>query len=81
MIIPDEFSRRVIYLKSGVSFFGATTKNFTKLLEEWPGSYTDILYESKIVGYEHRIIIKHVIVFETDIDAVAFKLKYGGEYV
>lgn len=83
MKIPDEFSSRVFKLKrQPMSFSSDSLSEVNKLLEkEWPGAYTDVIYESQIEGYKHNINITHVIVFETTEDALTFKIKYGDKYV
>lgn len=83
MNIPDKFSNRVLRLRKQAGVFEtAAYSGLDKLLEkEWPEAYTDVIYESNIVGYQHSVNITHVVVFETTEDALAFKIKYGDKYV
>lgn len=76
MIIPDEFAGRVVKTKMvGVSM---NFKKFDKIRKEWPGSEIDVIYE-KVEGDEPKPLI--VVIFESTVDCMAFKLKYGNEYV
>jgi hypothetical protein len=79
MKIPDEFSGRVLKLRSQSMFSDRTQVD--NLLPEWLGSYTDVIYESHIIGYQHNISTTVVAVFETTEDAPAFRIKYGDKYV
>jgi hypothetical protein len=76
MNIPDEFSGRVCKTKIA----GAITnfKKFDKIREEWSGSDIDVVYE-KVEGGDPKPLI--VIIFKSTEDCMAFKLKYGNEYV
>lgn len=71
MNIPAEFAGRVIKTKLN----GLTTshKKLNQITNEWQGSEIDVIYEGT------RAIV--VIVFESQTDALAFKLKYGDDYV
>ena len=76
MNIPDEFSGRILKLRSQSLF--TTRTPIDPLLSEWPGAYIDVLYESISPG---DIQVTSVVVFETSEDALAFKIKYGDKYV
>lgn len=71
MNIPAEFSGRVI--KTRLNGLTTSLKKLNQITEAWQGSEVDVIYENG------RSIV--VIVFETQEDALAFKLKHGDEYV
>jgi hypothetical protein len=75
MIIPAEFSGRVC--KTRLSGFNASFKRLDEIRKEWQGSEIDVVYEG--TGLTHKPVV--VVVFETTEDCLAFKLKYGNEYV
>ncbi len=70
MIIPDEFSGRVV--KTRLNGLFNSTKRLDQIVESWPGSEIDVVYEGD------KAIV--VIVFESTEDCLAFKLKYGDNY-
>ena len=76
MNVPDEFAGRVC--KTRIAGVITNFKKFDKIREEWPGSEIDIMFE-KVEGGEPKPLI--VVVFESTMDCMAFKLKYGSEYV
>ncbi len=76
MNIPDEFAGRVCRTK--IPGLISNYKKFDKIVEEWPGSDIDVIYE-RVEGGEPKAFI--VVVFETTEDCLAFTLKYGREYV
>ncbi len=71
MIIPEEFSGRVC--KTRLPTLGSNFKKISEITKEWQGSEIDVVYENL------KPII--VVVFETTEDCLAFKLKYGNDYV
>ncbi len=71
MNIPAEFVGRVA--KTKLSGLITSPKRLTEILKAWPGSEIDVVYEKR------QPII--VVVFESSEDCLAFKLKYGDEYV
>lgn len=71
MNIPDEFSYRVV--KTRLSIMNNDFRKINEIVELWPGSQIDVIYENL------RPIV--VLVFESQEDALAFRLKYGDEYV
>lgn len=70
MKIPDEFVGRVI--KTNLTGLGSSFRKLDEIRKEWQGSEIDVVYEngSPIV----------VIVFESTVDCLAFKLRYGEGY-
>lgn len=71
MNLPAEFIGRVYKTRS--TALGSNMKRLSEIKEQWPGSEIDVVYE------DQRPII--VLVFESTMDCLAFKLKYGNEYV
>lgn len=71
MIISAEFSGRIC--KTKLSVLSPNFKKKDEIMKEWQGSEIDILYE------DGRPIV--VVVFESQIECLAFTLKYGKEYV
>jgi hypothetical protein len=71
MNIPAEFSGRVY--KTKISGITGNLKRLNEIAKEWQGSEVDVIYENS------KSII--VIVFESREDCLAFKLKYGDDYV
>lgn len=71
MSIPAEFSGRVV--RTGINGITGDLKKINKILEVWQGSEIDVIYENR------KSVI--VLVFESQEDALAFKLKYGENYV
>jgi len=71
MKIPAEFSGRVIKTRLGIS--NRNSKKVSEIQKEFLGSELDVIYESA-----NAII---VLVFETTEDCLAYKLKYGDDYV
>lgn len=71
MDLPAEFIGRVY--KTRLSGLNQSMKQQNQITESWPGSEMDVVYESG------KAVI--VIVFETTEDCLAFKLKYGDNYV
>jgi hypothetical protein len=76
MSIPDEFIGRVC--KTKLPGLISNYKKFDKIIEEWPGSELDVIYERV---KSHEVEARIVVVFETTEDCLAFTLKYGKEYV
>ncbi len=72
MNLPAEFVGRVV--KTKLSGLTQSMKQQNQITESWPGSYIDVVYESAT-----KMTV--VIVFETTEDALAYKLKYGDNYV
>jgi hypothetical protein len=70
MNLPAEFSNRVV--KTRLSGLSASFKKLDEIRKEWQGSEIDVLYE------DGRPIV--VVVFESEMDCLAFTLKYGKEY-
>lgn len=70
MILPDEFVGRVA--KTGVSGLGSSFRKLDEIRKEWQGSEIDVVYENGL-----PIV---VVVFESTMDCLAFKLKYGEYY-
>jgi len=70
MIIPDEFSGRVV--KTRLNGLFHSTKRLDEIVKSWPGSEIDVVYEGA------KAVV--VIVFESTEDCLAFKLKYGDNY-
>lgn len=71
MNIPVEFSGRVIRTR-----LNALTGNFEKInqiTKEWQGSEIDVIFENNKATV--------VLVFESQEDTLAFKLKHGDDYV
>ena len=75
MNIPDEFKHRIV--KTKLSGFSASFKRLDEIRKEWEGSEIDVVYEG--TGETHRPVV--VVVFSNSEDCLAFKLKYGDEYV
>jgi len=71
MIIPDEFIGRVC--KTKISGLGSSFKKLDEIRKEWQGSEIDVVYENG------RPIV--VVIFESQMDCLAFTLKYGKDYV
>ena len=71
MKIPDEFVGRVV--KTKLNGLTSDFKKLDQIRKEWEGSEIDVVYENA-----HSIV---VVVFQTSEDALAFKIKYGDEYV
>ena len=71
MKIPEEFVGRVC--KTKLNGLTSCFKTLDKTVKEWPGSEIDVVYENG------KSIV--VIVFESSEDCLAFKLKYGDQYV
>ena len=71
MDLPVEFSGRVC--KTRLNGLTTSFKRLNEVVKEWQGSEVDVIYE------DLRPIV--VVVFETSEDCLAFKLKYGNEYV
>jgi hypothetical protein len=71
MKLPDEFQGRVI--KTRLSGLPGSFKQLTEIRRLWPEVTTDVMYESG-----GGIV---VLVFENTEDALAFKLKFGEDYV
>jgi hypothetical protein len=72
MNIPEEFAGRIC--KTKLSGMSSSFKKLDQLIKEWPGSEIDVVFENR----EKALV---VIVFETTEDCLAFKLKYGNDYV
>ncbi len=75
MNIPDEFKHRVA--KTKLNGFSTSFKRLDEIRKEWEGSKLDVVYEG--TGLTHRPVV--LVIFETSEDCLAFKLKYGDEYV
>ena len=73
MNIPEEFINRVVETNLRGLHTPATNKLY-ELLTEYKDSYIDVTYDDKLIS---RIVI----VFESTEDCLAFKLKYGKDYV
>lgn len=71
MIIPAELTGRVC--KTRLSSMINLERKLSEIQKEFPVSEIDVVYENL------RPII--VLVFESTEDCLAFKLKYGNEYV
>lgn len=71
MIIPEELAHRVC--KTRLSGLSSGFRKLDQVRKEWPGSEIDVIYETT-----EPIVC---VVFETAEDCLAFKLKYGDEYV
>jgi hypothetical protein len=71
MVVPDELSGRIYRTR----FTGRFTEieKMNQLLKDWPNSELDVTYENlQPVVY---------FIFESSEDCLAFKLKYGENYV
>lgn len=71
MILPEEFKNRVY--KTKLSGLSGSFVRLDEVRKEWEGSDIDVIFENG------KSVI--VVVFETPEDYLAFKLKYGDEYV
>lgn len=71
MTIPAEFTHRVVRTK--LSGLTSSFEKLDQIRSQWPGSEIDVLYESG------KPII--VLVFESEMDCLAYTLKYGNNYV
>ena len=71
MDLPAEFVGRVV--KTKLAGLPSNLKRISEIANEWGGSEVDVIYE------DLKPII--VVVFESTMDCLAFKLKYGGDYV
>jgi len=71
MIIPDEFIGRVV--KTRMNGLTTSFKRYDEIRKTWPESEIDVVYE------DGKPFV--VVVFESTEDCLAFKLKYGDEYV
>jgi hypothetical protein len=70
--LPKEFKNRVCRTKHSPYVY-SLDKRLGQILEEFSGSEIDILYENT-----HPIL---VLVFQSEIDLLAYKVKYGEDYV
>ena len=75
MIISEKFTDRVCRTK--LSGFSSSFKKLDEIAKEWPGSEIDVIYEG--TGITHKPVV--VVIFANSEDCLAFKLKYGDEYV
>lgn len=72
MNLPEEFKNRVFKTKlSPCTYY--QDKKLSQILAEFSESEIDVLYENL------RPIL--VLVFQSEIDLLAYRLKYGDEYV
>jgi len=72
MNLPEEFKNRVLKTKLNPYRY-SQDKKLNQILAEFSESEIDILYENL------RPIL--VLVFQSEIDLLAYRLKYGDEYV
>jgi hypothetical protein len=70
MKIPDEFVGRVY--KTRLSGLSSSFEKLDQIRKDWPGTDIDVIYEN------FNPIV--VLVFETQEDHLAYKLKYGDYY-
>ncbi len=75
MEIPAEFSGRVCKTKKG--WLSINPRIESEIQKSWPDSYLDVVFEN----LNGKIETITVIVFESTEDCLAFRLRYGDDYV